>query len=496
MSLAKKAAAGFLWTTGANVGSRIVTIISTFILTRFLPPDVQGEVYAALVFVQTFATATNLGVGQYIAANPNSGRDVTFHGSVLLLGAGAIACLVIYFGRYAAADLLEAPSVIVYAPALALSHYVDRCGWLPRNILVRDMRFRLVGLRLAVGELTYAGTTIVFAYLGYGGWAIVIGNLVRAGLSLAFLVYVTNWRDYLEPNRLSWATMSKILHYGVPVSIANTFHMAAQQWDNGFMVRRFGEGELGLYNQAYRLADLPATNVGEQINDVLVPTFARLDDSEARKRGLLRAASLMALIVFPMAVGLGVVAKTLVEACYAPSYAGVAPFLTAISVLSMSRSIGILAGGFLQVAGRTRVFAVLDFFLVVMVLGFMWAFSRWGPVASAIGVGVAFTLNVVFIVLALRPEGISISSVFLSIVRPFLACIPMAASVLAIRYALTFVSWPAGPRVIIEVAVGALVYVGSALTIANKVSWDLIDLAKGILRRKRSPAPSNAGADA
>lgn len=474
-----------MWTTGANVGSRIITIISTFILTRFLPPEVQGEVYAALVFVQTLATATSLGVGQYIAANPDADRDVTFHGSVLLLGAGAVVCVTAFFGRHLVADILDAPSVIVYAPALALSHYIDRCGWLPRNILVRDMRFKMIGIRLAVGEVSYAATTVLFAYLGYGGWSIIIGNLVRAGLGLIFLVAVTNWRDYLQPCRLAWGTMSKILHYGFPVSLANTFHIAAQQWDNGFMVRRFGEETLGLYNQAYRLADLPATNVGEQINDVLVPTFARVTDPEARRRGLLRAAALMALIVFPMAIGLGCVSESLVAACYAPSYAGVAPFLTAISVLSMSRSIGILAGGYLQVTGRTRIFALLDFLLVVMVLLFMWLFAPYGAVASAIGVGVAFSLNVLFILFSLRPEGISVSAVLLSLGRPFLACIPMAAAVFAVRYGLEGLGWPAGARVVVEVLVGAAAYVGSALLVARRIARDFMDLALGMVRRRR-----------
>lgn len=490
MSLAQKAAAGFLWTTGANVGSRILTIISTFILTRFLPPEAQGEVYAALVLVQTFAVATSLGVGQYIAANPNEGRETAFHGSVLVLAAGAVACAIIYFGRFAAADLMASPAVVVYAPALALSHFIDRCGWLPRYILVREMRFRMVGLRLALGEITYAATTVLAAYLGYGGWSIVIGNLARALVALLFLFAVTSWRDYLQPSRLAWSTMKRILAYGLPVSIANTFHMAAQQWDNGFMVRRFGEEALGLYNQAYRLADLPATNVGEQINDVLVPTFARLDDVAARRRGLLRAASLMALIVFPMAIGIGTVAKTLVEACYAPSYAGVAPFLTAISALSMSRSIGILAGGYLQVTGRTRVFALLDFLLVISVLGFMWLFAPWGAIASAIGVGVAFTLNVLFIVMSLRPEGISVSSVLAALARPFFACAPMVAGVLGVRLALAGTGWHAGVRVGIEVAVGAAVYAGAALVIAKDISRDLINLGLSMVRRKRGASKS------
>ncbi len=488
MSLAKKAAAGFLWTTGANIGSRVVTIVSTFILTRFLVPEIQGEVNAAIVFIQTFAMLSHFGVAQYIAANPKDGRDVAFHGSVLMLAGGAVTSLICYFGRFAAADFLKAPGMAAYVPGLVLSNFIDRLGWLPRNILVRDMRFRVVGIRMAVGELTYAGSTVAFATRGWEGWSIVGGNLCRGVVALVFLVVVTNWRDYLQPCKLAWSTIAKILRFGIPVTVAGFFHLAASQWDNGFMVRRFGEAQLGLYNQAYRLADLPATNVGEQINDVLVPTFARLPDAEARRRGLLRAASLMALLVFPMAIGLGAIAKTMVAALYAPSYAGVAPFLSALATLSICRSIGVLSAGYLQVIGRTQIQALLDFILVVMVLGFMWLLSHWGPVPAAIGVGIAFTIDVLIILRNLKREGITIGSVLAAVARPLAACIPMAAAVLGVRFALSRFGLPAVVLLVIELTVGAAVYVGAAFVIAPKIARDFLDLGLGAIRRRKSKA--------
>ena len=109
---------------------------------------------------------TNLGVGQYIAANPTESRDTAFHGSVLVLAGGAVSSAVRYFGRFVAADFLNAPGMAVFVPGLVVSGYIDRCGWLPRNILVRDMRFRIVGIRMAVGEVTYAMSSVDLAAAG------------------------------------------------------------------------------------------------------------------------------------------------------------------------------------------------------------------------------------------------------------------------------------------------------------------------------------------
>jgi PST family polysaccharide transporter len=499
VSLANKAAAGFLWTTGANVGSRLLTIISTFILTRFLAPEVQGEFNLAYVFVNTMGYATALGVGQYVAAHPEEGRETVFHGTIMVLIAGLIVCTVCLLGDQTVARLVNVQGMAQYVPGLVLSHYIDRLGWLPRYILVRDLRFRIVGLRVALGEVSFAASGVALAYFGWGGFALVGANIVRSVVALAVLTYFTSWRDWLMPCRFALSTALKILRFGMPINVANLFNLGASSWDNAFMGWRFGEGTVGVYNQAYRIAELPATNVGEQINDVLVPTFARLDDAERRKRGFFRAASLMALLVFPMALGLGAIAPTMVEVLYPESYAGVAPFLIILATLSISRSIGVLAGGFLQVVKRTRVFMLIDGILVVLVLGLMWFFSRWGAAWSAVAVGIAFTISVWLLLRTLRPEGITVTAVVLAVLPPLLACIPMVAAVQGMRHLLLSLGVPGVVRLLAELATGGIVYVGAALLIAPTVSRDFIALGKGVIQRRRarkdgdSDAPKGEG---
>ncbi len=494
MSLAKRAAAGFLWTTLANVGGRIVTIVSTFVVARFVLPFHQGEFNNAYVLVFTVANATQLGVGQYIAANPKLGRDVAFHGSILTLVAGAIGCVAAFALMHPMGSLLGSPDMALYVPGLVLAHMIERLGWLPRYVLVRDMQFRKVGFRALIGEIVFAGTSIALAARGFDAFALVYANIARAVIGLFYLLAVTSWRDYFEPHKLSRETFRSILRFGWPVSVSMLLHYGSTTWDNWFMTWKFGSSVTGVYNQAYKLAELPGTYLGEQINDVLVPTFARLSDADARRRGFIRAASLMALVVFPVAIGLGSVAYTAVEAFYPPEYAGVAPFLAVLASLSMMRSLGVLSAGLLQVVGRTRVLAWIDVVLVVILLGLMAILSRFGSTWAAAGVGIALVVNTLHILYELRPEGVRIRDVLRSLVGPFAACMVMGAVVVAVRFPLASTGLHAGLRLVIEVLVGAVVYVGAALTIARSVSRDFISLAMGVIRRRRGGdgAPESA----
>lgn len=485
MSLAKKAALGFLWTTLANVGGRLVTMVSTFVVARFVLPFDQGEFNSAFVIVYTASNATQLGVQQYMAAHPESGKAVAFHAGVLQMGAGIVACGVVLVAMHPIAALLGSPGIATYIPGLVAAHLIERLSWMPRNVLIRDMEFRKVGLRALLGEVAFAGASVWYASRGWGAQALVVASLIRSTVGLTYLVSVTRWREYLEPCRLQAETFRKMLRFGLPISVSMLFHYGAATWDNLFIAWRFGPATTGLYNQAYKLAELPATYLGEQINDVLVPTFARVQDPEARRRGFIRAAALMALVVFPLAVGLGSVAHTAVEAFYPPTYAGVAPFLAVLATLSMFRSLGVLSAGLLQVVGRTRTLAVIDIVLIVVLFACMGTLSMFGPTWAAVGVGIAFFINTLHALHALKPEGVRIGAVAKELLGPLLACLVMAAGVFGSRWLLKDAGLHVALRLITEVLVGAVTYVIAAFALARPIANDFLDLAAGVVRRRR-----------
>lgn len=494
MSLARKALLGFLWTTGANVGSRLVTIVSTFVLTHYLAPEVQGEVNVAVAIVAVLTFATTFGVGQFVAAHPKESRAVVFHGTLLSLAGGLLSMGAAMALAHPLSALLRTPDAAQYVPTLAVAFFIERMSWMPRQILARDMRFRLVGMRIAIGELVFASVSVGLAYADFGGNAIVYANFARSIIAIVFLTSVTEVRDYLEFSPLSGATFRRILAFGLPINHAGLLSVAATLGDNMLMARLFGAETVGLYNQAYRIAELPGTTVGDQVNDVLVPTFARLQDREARNRSLLRAVGLMGLVVFPMAVGLGAVAETAVQVFYSPEYRGVAPFLAVLATMSILRSLGTLAVGYLQVVGRTLQFIWIELVLVLSILITIAVLSPLGPVVSACGVGVGFSIHTLILMSRLQREGIRLIDCVRAALGPLLACLPMAAAVLGFRELIRPLGLPPVLVLVVEIAIGGVAFVVSAFLLASKSARDFVDLSKGIVRRRRGKSePATAG---
>lgn len=484
-TLAHKAVSGAIWTIGASVSSRLIGVIGTLLLTHFLAPDVVGEVGVATVLVLTVNVMANVGFGPYVLAT-NAGREASFHATVFTLGLSALGLGLLLVLAAPLAPFFDAPTMAQYVPGLVGANLLQNTGFLASRILARDMRFRVVGLGLAAGEIAYTGVSVGLAAAGWGGDAIVLGNVAR-GLSL-LLIYglATDRRDWLEPHRLTWSRTREIFHFGFPLWIGSIAHFASRRWDNLLFSRIFGPAELGLYNLAYNLADIPTTQVGEHIGDVLLPSYARMDEPGRRKWALMRATSLMALVVFPLAVGLGAIAPTLVAVLFNEEWQGVAPLLVILSVLSVVRPVSWVIGSYLIALHHTRAVMLIEILKVFTLLAAVSGLGMFGPLWACAGVGLAFGLASLASLWAVRKsEKIPMWRMARGMLGPLLACAPMAAAVVGVRHLLDRAGYGASMvSLVSELAVGAVIYVIAAFVFAPGIARDFLGLVKNVLLRR------------
>jgi lipopolysaccharide exporter len=493
VSLARRAVRGAVWTILSSVVARFVGVFGTLVLTRLLVPEVMGEVAVATVLVLSANQFSSFGFGQYVVAHPKLPPSAVFQVAVLHNGFGLLGLLLILAVAWPLGPALGAPGMAVYLPGLAVSVLLNRVSIIPERVLVREMHFRMVGVARTLGELVYVVTAVVLAYLDWGGAAIVAGNVTRSLVRSGLILLATPRRSWLVRSRMERAVVGDVFRFGTPLWLGASASFFAGKWDNLLISSLFGTGQLGLYNLGYNLADIPTSHVGEHIGDVLLPSFTRIDEA-AQRRALVRAAGLLGLIVFPLAVGLGAVSDTLVRALFNEEWQGVAPYLTILSALSVARPIGWIIFSYLQARHRTRTVMVLEVGKLAALLGFIAALSVFGPLWSAAGVGVGYGLHALISMWLIdRTDGVPMGKMLLAMLGPLLACVPLLGAVLGVRYGLGVESAAFGLG--LEIVAGAVVYVGAALLLARGVARDFIGLMKDSFLRKRggSSASSSSG---
>lgn len=471
--------------------ARGVGLVGTVILTRFLDPHATGEVQIAVVLAVTANQVSNFGMGNYVASKPNEGPAAVFHVTVFNTALACVACLICLASRYPLSRAFGSAAAAQYVPYLLLSALIDRITIVPARILVRDMRFRQQSLIATASELAFPAVLITSAVSGAGAYAIVYANLTRAIIrGIAFVLSVAP-AEWLAPCRLRWDKTKDIFRFGIPNGIAVMAGVASKNWDNLVVSSLFGPNQLGLYQLAYNLADVPAANVGEQIGDVLLPSFARLPP-ERRGEGLARSLRLLGLIMLPLAVGLAAVAPVAVQTFLPPKWADVAPRLAILAFLSAVTPIGYVLHAYFNATGHPRWVMVLGITRILLVLGCVAALGlAFGPIAACAGPILAFLIHaLISLMVAGRLDARTpLTRVLRGLAMPALACVPLWLTVRGVRIGLDAVGVhiPA-VQLVASVLLGAAAYAASALVIARDNARDFLELARGTLSRRRGRA--------
>ncbi len=496
-SITSKTVRGAGWTILTGVFSRALGLVGTLALTHFLAPEVQGEVSDAYIVVLTANMFTTLGVLHYLVAKPkDAGPEVGWNITVLHLSVGLVALSLVtlfrdHFGHY-----LHAPDMGKYVPGFAVALFLERIGQIPERILARHMQFRLIGLGRTSSEITYSIVSVALAMTGMGGMAIVWGNIARSAVYVAVMCANSDRTEWLTPSKLRRDVMKPVFAFGLPLAVGAWASFAARRWDNLVVSAMFGPGVVGEYNLAYNLADIPAIQVGEQIGEVLLPSFAQMEP-EARKDALIRSTGLLSLVIFPLAVGLGALAPTVVHTLLSKQWESVAPMLMILSALSVTRPFGFTIASYLQASNMPRAAMWLNLSKVAMLLTSLALLGQLGPLWACVGVGVAFgAQSLASMAVVAARDGLRIGAFLKPCAGPLLACVPMVAAVFGVRHAVTALGIDVrGVSLALEVIVGGVVYVGAAFVTARSLARELV----GLVRRRRergSSAPPPAIAPA
>lgn len=494
MSIARAAVRGAAWTMVLNTVSRGIGLVGTLVITRYLSPDAVGEVAVALVLVMTAHQFSLLGLGHYVASKPDGGREAAFHSTVITAITGVIAIGGAVLLRDWLSRQTGTPSSVDFLPGLAVAIALDRLTFVPARVLIRDMRFRTNGIVRTAGELVFPFVAVGLAMAGWGGWALVAANITRSAVRAAGLILVVHPREWLYPCRLTWAKTKEILGFGLPNGVSTMAGYSARYWDQLIVARLFGPAELGYYQLAYNLSELPSNQVGDHVGDVLLPAFARLPP-ERRGPALARALRLLGLVMFPLSIGLGAMGPTVVAAFLAPDWQAVGSRVAVLAAVSAVYPLGFAIHSYLNASNHPRWVMVLGIMRTIVVLGSLAVLGALGgPLWACVGVGLGFAAYAFAgIVVACRLERMSPWPLMRGLRGPLLACLPLVAAVLGARAALAAAGVVAPLAYLAaELLAGAAAYVAGALVLAPAVSRELLMVLRTTLL-DRAPREEGGG---
>lgn len=484
-TIAKQAAHGVAWNMLFGVGSRVLTLVSTLILTRFYTPEAYGDAITASIVVLTASAFTSFAFGQYLIAK-RATPEVAAQAMVLHVGIGVAAMAATYLLRHQIAAALDSPRMPEYVWGFAIAQLIDRARYVPERLIMRALRFRTLATINGVGELVFASAALATAPSS-GAYAVMFAWMARSTATSILFFYAAPRDEWLVRVRLRAADLRDLMLYGLPIMVATATDNATRRWDNLVVTKLFGSGVMAHYQLAYSLAEMPIINVAEHIGEVLMPSFSRMADGE-REDAAVRAAGLMGLVVSPLGVGLGAVASTVTATFFNKEWGPMmAPMLTILSIMTVFRPMTWSAIAYVQSVQRTRIVMWSSFLRAIAVLSCVGLFGYLGgPNWACIGAGIAFALHAVVTIIATGAvTSLKTSAYLRNVARPLLPCVPMFIGVELVERGLHALGAPNLVSLIVQVVAGGILYIAAAFVLVRSSVDEVLRLGRGALRKRR-----------
>jgi PST family polysaccharide transporter len=493
-SLGKQVVQGAMWNYGGFLVSKGLLFVATLILARILSPSEFGLVGMALLVITALDILRDFGIGASLIYRQRDGQaaaNLAFLlsaviGVMLFVGNWLLAPFVTVFFKTNGPE--ETATVTGLVQVLGFSLLFAGLGSTQDALLQKaiDYRRRMipeVGRTLIKGVLQVA-----LALAGFGVWSLVWGQVIGEACATILLWTVSSWR----PTRLLDRTLLRpMVNYGTQIMMVGGLGWLVADIDYLIIGRFLGDAALGLYTLAFRIPELIIRNLAQAVSNVAFPVAARFqEDKAAMRHAYLTMQHYMLAILAPLGFGLFAVTPSLIHILFQDKWEPAIPVMELLSIYMVLSGISHWPGVVYKAVGRPDILNRLSFLkLVLLAPTLWWAATTYGIVGVGWG-QVAVRVVVILIDMWTVSRFVQIS------MRANLQAIwpPLAASaIMAAAVRLVFLLDPREssiPLLAVAIITGGAVYAGALWLLDRPTVSALLDLARGLVARRRRIAPA------
>ncbi len=415
---------GVVWTYVSFAGSKLLVFASTVILARLLVPSEFGQVGFALLVISYMDTVGDFGVSSaliYERKRPEQAADVSF---VISIATGLLWFAMCLLVAPLVADFFNDPGVEPILRVTGFVFVINALGNTHDALLRRELEFKKRLVPDFAMALLKGVCSVVLAFMGWGAWSLVYGQLAGTAVSTLALWVVVPWRPRW---RVSAGVVREMLSYGFKIVSVNVLSAVIHHVDFLIVGRMLGSAALGFYSLAYRTPELFITMVVWAVGKVAFPVYSKLqDDRPALQRAFLVTLRYLSLITLPAGVGLAALGAVLVTTFYGRTWGPSIPVLQALALAGCLRSLGSHAGDVYKATGRPGVLTKLGVLrAAVLIPSLLWG-ARYGiygvALAQLIVTGFTTLLN---LYIAARILSLPVSSLLREFVPAALSSVVM-----------------------------------------------------------------------
>ena len=257
----------------------------TIILARLLAPEAFGLLGIALVSIATLETFSQTGFRAALIQKKESVESYLDTAWTVSAVRGTILFLILFSAAPAVAKFFKSPEASLVIRVLSISLLLSGFSNVGIIFFQKELEFHKQFFYEITATLVDLSVTISLAFTWRNVWALVWGGLAASSVRLLMSYLIHPYRPRIKFGR---AEYRDLFGFGKWIAGSTILVFLITQGDDILVGKMLGVTALGLYQMAYALSNLPATEISHVIAQVTFPTFSKLQENMQKLKESLR----------------------------------------------------------------------------------------------------------------------------------------------------------------------------------------------------------------
>ena len=263
--------------TVVTFGLGVVEMVAFSFMSRLLTKADFGYYASISAIVVIFDVFANAGIGSAVIQKKDADKKYINNAFTISLILGSVLALLLFSLSGIIAKVVADASLREPLMLISITLFLNAISSVSRSILVKQLKFLIVGLIDFVSLVITSIVAIILAFKGLGYYAIlckaILGSVITC---LLYFVYAkTRFRLELDKTSFKsiWSFSGWLLASGL-------FRMLAQQIDKLMMPRMLSIEALGAYNRPKEFVGNISTKINGIFDTALFPVLSNIQDKK------------------------------------------------------------------------------------------------------------------------------------------------------------------------------------------------------------------------
>ncbi len=385
-----------IWVFISQIANGGFGLIRTIILARLLVPSDFGLVGIAAISASLLEVFSQTGFRTALVQRKEEIRDYLDTAWVVSVIRGFALFGILFMSAPLISQFFDNPRATLVVQVMAISLALKGLTNIGTVYFTKELEFKKEVLLQLSGTIASLAISIPLAFMLKNVWAIVFGSLAGSftGVVLSYVVH-----PYRPKVRFNATQAKSLFGFGRYVLASGVLIFLLTQGDDAFVGRMLGTASLGLYALAYKISNMPSTQITHVVSQVTFPAYSKLQDNVPKLReAYLRTLQLTASISIPLAVGIFALAPEFTRAFLGEKWLPMVPAMQTLCIFGATRSIGATMGPILYGVGKPRIQTRLSTIQLIAMAVLIYPLTmKWGILGAALAVVLPNALALVLI---------------------------------------------------------------------------------------------------